>query len=272
MPPVLRGRAALAVALVVLAACGGGGNGDDGASPGGPSSVLPSVVSTAMPTTVPDAPLPTAPVTTVSRGAACGESPVPAGAADTTTATADVDGDGRGDSLSVYRVGPADQIASWHLRAQLGAGGAADLTLSGANPAGGPVSMVGGAKVDGDASEEIWARVGAGASRLLVGLFVFRSCHLEPVILNREPAVFPLGGTVRIQTGLECTDGDRDGTPDLVAYEAESNDGTAFVGTGKVYRQSNATLTLVATVPISYSVTDSAARRYGTFTCGALRL
>ena len=258
--------------LALLLSCGGDENGGERADPSGPSSVLPSIVSTVVPSTAPETPPPTAPVTTVTRGVACGGSAVPPGAADTTTATADVDGDGRGDSVSVYRVGPGDQIASWHLRAELAAGGSADLTLSGANPGAGPVSVVGGAKVDADASEEIWARVGAGASRLLVGLFVFRSCHLEPVILNREPAVFPLGGTVRIQTGVECTDADRDGTPDVVAYEAESNDGTAFVGMAKVYRQSNATLTLTTMIPITYSISDPAARRYATFSCGALRL
>ncbi len=273
MPSVHWGRGSVSVLLALLVACGAERDGDT-AEPGSPSSGLPSVVSTLTPSTSSRTPLPSAPVTTASRGVACGDSPVPAGAADTTMAKADVDGDGRPDTVSIYRTGPAEQVSSWHLRVELGAGGGADLTLSGINPGPGaaPLAVIGGAKVDGDPSEEIWARVGAGASRSLVGLFVFRSCHLEPVILNREPAVLPVGGTVRIQTGVECTDADRDGVGDLVAYESESNDGTSFVGTGKLYHQAGATLTQAGTVPIAFSASDPASRRYTSFSCGTLRL
>ena len=265
----------LAVVLAVAAgACGSdaGDRRDRAAAPERSSSVVPSVVTTATPVMA-STPTPTASSTTAGADAACTGAALPAGATDTTTAKADVDGDGGADAVSVYRTGPAEQIASWHLRAELAAGGEADLTLSGSNPgAGAALAVIGGAKVDADGAEEIWARVGAGASRPLVGLFVLRSCRLEPVILNREPAAFPLGGTVRIQTGLECGDGDGDGVPDLVAYEAESDDGTTFAGAGKVYRLADAALTLVATLPVRYSAADPASRRYTSFSCGSLRL
>lgn len=246
---------------VLLSACGG----DDGESAA--SSTTASVVTSVPALTAPTAPSTTTPATaTPSTRPGCADPAPEANATDVTSARADVNGDGRTDTVKVYRDGPPDQIASWHLRAELGGGGGADLVLSGVDPGPAAVALVGPARVNGDASEEIWLRVGSGASTTLLGLFVFRACQLEAATLGGLQAVFPVGGSVRFRSGVECTDAG------LAVYEAEGEGSPAYTGTTTVHRLNGATLTAGDGEPLSYSVSDPSADRYGTFTCGALTL
>ena len=66
--------------------------------------------------------------------------------------------------------------------------------------------MVGGADAGGDAAEEIWVRVGSGASSTILALFRFRECELVAVTLNGEPAELPVGASVANTSGVTCED------------------------------------------------------------------
>ncbi|MFN2503785.1 MAG: hypothetical protein ABR540_06055 [Acidimicrobiales bacterium] len=245
------------LAALLLGACGG----DDGDSAA--SSTTVGAVTTVPALTVP-APTSTAAPGTTKPG--CADPAPEPGATDVTSGQADVNGDGRTDTVEVYRTGPPDEIASWHLRAELGGGGGADLVLQGDEPGPAAVALVGPARVNGDASDEIWLRVGSGASTTLLGLFVFRACQLEAATLGGLQAVFAVGGGVRFRSGLECTDAG------LAVYEAEGEGSPAYTGTTTVHRLNGATLTAGDGEPLSYNVADPASGRYGTFTCGALTL
>jgi hypothetical protein len=113
---------------------------------------------------------------------------------------ADVDGDGEPDELSSASSGGD----AWRLQVALGRGGGAVLDLQ---SFGGPGGILGGADVDADGADEIWARTGAGASATIVGLFVLDGCELARAAFPDGTDVeLPVGGTVGTSTGVECAD------------------------------------------------------------------
>lgn len=111
---------------------------------------------------------------------------------------ADVDGDGAADQLRGTLLGDD----AWRLTVDLARGGAAELELQ---TFGGPVGLVGGADIDGDGDDEIWARTGAGASTTIVGLFTLDGCDLSQVSFQSGgPVELPVGGSVGTASGVEC--------------------------------------------------------------------
>jgi hypothetical protein len=182
-----RARRLAIVGGIVLAAIGAcGGDGED-------ATERASTTSTeAMTTTAPSAGDPT---TTVP---ACPDVEIPADATDLVEVGADVDGDSQVDALRSYRLGEG-----WHLQVELHGGGGADLAMDTLGGAG--VEVLGGADVDGDGADEVWARTGSGASATIVGSARFTGCTLVRVTLPAgEPADFPVGGSVGTAAGLGC--------------------------------------------------------------------
>ena len=251
---------------LLLAACSGGGGKAAKTGKTTTTKELAPPTTTLSASTLPPV---TSATRTTAAPVACPDSAQPDGAADVSSAQADVDGDGKPDTVKVYRLGPAAQIVSWHVRVERNGGGVADLALSGQNPGAGAVKLVGGANAAGDGSDEIFVRVGSGASTVLVEAFAFRNCRVEALTLNGEPLVLGVGGSVTHQDGVECTDADNDKSSDLVAYSAQSTDGKAFRGTTKVYKLSGSTLTLSRTDDLTYTVPD---KQHTGFTCGSLTL
>ena len=181
-----------------------------------------------------------------------------------TEAASDVDGDGGDDQIRSHPTG----AEAWHLEVELARGGGAVLDIVGF---GGPVGVIGGADVDGDGADEVWARTGAGASATIVGLFRLDGCDLQQVTVpTGELANLPVGGSVGTSSGVECTDDGEvlthtasyvgDGSEDryevtTVAYEL---DGTRLV-------EGDQTTTEVAG-------DDPELLRFTSFTCGDLTL
>lgn len=116
-----------------------------------------------------------------------------------------------------------------------------------------PMTAIGGATVDNDATQEAWVKVGSGASTDIVSPFVFRQCQLQRVELDGTPAEFPIGASVTHADGLECI-GPNVGIERL---ETTTSDGSSYTGTSEslTLDLSTPTPTLVAgaAVPITES-------------------
>lgn len=192
-----RGALALTVVALLAAACGG------------KDSATGTTTSTAKATTSTGAPSATS-----AKSAECGAIGVPDGATNVVNASGDVDGDGKDDMLLSYLVGES----SWHLQVRLSGGGGADLAIATSSP--GNVEVLGGADVNGDGRDEMWARTGSGASATILGLATFVDCNLVRVTFGgREPAELPVGGSVGTAAGVECA-AHGDPSADLTTYTA----------------------------------------------------
>ena len=228
----MRALVAAVAATALLAGCGGG---DD------------------------DAPAAQAATTTTTAPAGC--PPLqPAGTTDATTAAGDFDGDGRGDRFVTYRVSAG---GAWRVRAEPAAGGGAEIELPGTAEG---VRAIGGTVLDVGPAEAGFAVVGRGPVGDHLGLFVLRACRLERVTLAGRPAEFPVGTSATSRAGLACQ------VPGLVAYQATSSD-------GRFYRASSVGYLLVGVIldeanrsTSTLGADDADLARYGTFSCGPLRL
>ncbi len=206
--------------------------------------------------------------TTTTAEPACPEADLPTNTAALSEAGGDVDGDGRADVLSTYLVDDAE----WHLHVELARGGGADVALDAfASEA---VTVLGGADVDGDGADEIWARTGAGASATILGLARFANCTLTQVtFIGGRPAEFAIGGSVGTASGLACeVDDDVEVVPDahLTAFTATNSGDDQYEIEATGYTLDGAVLVRTGTETTSVSSRDPAFRRATGFGCGSL--
>jgi len=244
--------AALAIALSAVA--GGCGGDDDGQAP----------TTTAEATTTTAAPEVTAgPTTTLATIPPCPAVSVPAEASEVTELDGDVDGDGEADLLRTFLVGDA-----WHLQVEVAAGGGAELDLAAADAAG--VGLVGGADVDGDGRDEVWARVGSGASATILGLARYDTCALTRVTIAGSPAELPVGGSVGSAAGVEC------GSPgidaDLTVFSALHRGDSQYDVTATEYDLQGTELLPGSSSTATVDAADDAFARSTSFTCHDLGL
>lgn len=233
--------AALVVAAAALAGCSDDGD-DDAAS-----------TTTDATTTTTDA------TTTTTQAPVCPPVSVPAGAQEVTELDGDADGDGTHDELRTYRVGD-----EWHLQVELAADGGGDLVLP---SFGGGIGLLGGADVDGDGNDEVWARTGSGASATIVGLARMTGCVLERVVFaTGELAEMPVGGSVGTTSGVEC----RDDT--LVTFTATFLEGETYEVVATTFALDGSTLSEQGQETLQVDATDPDFVRYTSFSCGNLSL
>ena len=261
-----------ALLVALLAACGGDDE-DTAASRASSTTATTTLapattVTTAGTATTATTTRPTATTaTTAAPAPACPANAIAGTPADVTEGTGDFDGDGKGDVLKAYRLG-----STWHLRAELAAGGAADTTVTPMGPA--AVKAIGGANL-GRPNHVAFATVGSGASTVIVGLYFLRSCQLGQVVNEEAAARFPVGASVGNQSGVECADHGSDGTQNLLWHEATSNDGTIYRATTKVYAFSGESIATVApgvVGPSNIAAGSPGFSKYSTLTCGSLKL
>ncbi|HWW52369.1 MAG TPA: hypothetical protein VNY84_01275 [Acidimicrobiales bacterium] len=206
----------IALAAAVMAGCGGGGT--------------KTVAST---TTTPEVTVTTAAVKTATGGSGTGTAggcpsigPVPSSANYITQAKVDFNGNGTPDTLRVYSLSNG-----WHARGEIGGVGFDDEVISGP----GPMQAFGGAKVNGDATEEAWIKVGQGGNGDdILTFFVYGQCKLRQVRLNGTPANFSLGYGPTASAGLSCF---MSGVG-LTVTETTSTNGVNYSGTDKLYKLS----------------------------------
>jgi hypothetical protein len=235
-------RAALAAVVLLTAACG---DTEDSSSP---TTTTTTSTSTTEPTT-----------TTTPADACPGLTPHDA-TPDLTTGAADVDGDGAPDQLRAFGVGGDDFV----LQAELAAGGGGELAVPGDGVT--PVAVVGGADLDGDGRDEVWAKVGAGASATIIGLFRLDGCDLLRVTIGGAPAELPVGGSVGTTAGVECT------ATGLVAHSASNIGGDTYEVTSTQYTLEDGTLVEGTGAASTVTAGEPAFEVASGFTCGDLEL
>jgi hypothetical protein len=239
-------RTIAALALTAAALVGACSDGDD-------DSAASTTTAEATTTT-------TEATTTTTQAPACPAVSVPGGAQEVTELDGDADGDGTDDELRTYRVGEEE----WHLQVELAADGGADLVLP---SFGGGVGLIGGADVDGDGQDEVWARTGSGASATIVGLAKLVDCALVRVTFpTGELAELPIGGSVGTTSGVAC------GDAVLTAYTATFTEGSTYEVAATTYGLEGTALLERGTDTTTVDATDPEFIRYTSFSCGDLSL
>lgn len=247
-----RTLALLAAITMVLQACGGGDN------PGPASSTTARPVPTT-PRTTPDD-------TTTSAAERCAPVSLPPTASDTNEAAGDVDGDGASDAMRTYRLADGD----WHLQVALAAGGGSDLAITTFGES--SVVVLGGADVDHDGRDEIWARTGSGASATILGLVRLRECELERVAFEGgDPAELPVGGSVGTASGVEC-DARAGSATHLTTYVASNIGGDQYEVTATAHSLEGSVLVKRGSTTTNASIGDELFSRATGFSCGDLTL
>jgi hypothetical protein len=127
----------------------------------------------------------------------------------------DFDGDGSPDELLTYQAGPDD----WRVRVVFADGGGADAAISDGEDFT-PPRPIGGFDIDGDGPEEVFLTVGSGASTAQVGFFDVAGCVATRITTAGTPAVFGVGGSVGMVSGLACP-GDGSINRNFASYVAE---------------------------------------------------
>ncbi len=240
---------AAVVAGLLLSACGG--NDDDEAEP---------TTTTAEATTTT-----TERATTTSATPACPAVTVPADAQEVTSLDGDLDGDGTADELDSYRLGE-----EWHLQVALAGDGGADLVIP---SFGSTVGVLGGADVDGDGTDELWARTGSGASATIIGLVRLVDCDLVRVsFADGQPADLPVGGSVGTTSGVECAVADDEGTARVMAHLTTLTGESSYDVVTTTYVLDGTTLTATGTATTTVEASDADFPRYTSFSCGDLFL
>lgn len=197
-------------------------------------------------------------------------------------ASGDFDGNGSNDDLYVWKDG-TQWIA--HVETDGGFGGEVVLPTSQYDTA----EAIGGHDVNGDGVDEVFVKIGAGASTDIIGLFTLWeavgspttgfSCALRPISLDwaspDEPASWVIDYGILTQTGLQCRLNHT-----LREYYQDTADGTTYLqqrhdysytpsfGIGDPVISSIGTSSVTLTSPAD----DALIALGGSFTCGTLSL
>lgn len=241
-------------ALVALTACDSGDGGTATTTALEASTTSASTTSTTAPE----------PTTTTALVAACPEVPMPAEVEDRSEAGADVDGDGREDLVSTFR-----SDGEWQLHVAPAAGGGASLVVE---SFGGSVAVVGGSDVDGDGTDEVWSRIGSGASAVILAITDFEACQLAWVTTDTGArAELPVGGSVGTASGISCSPAPD--TAHVTTYQAVlMGEGPDYDVTAQELRLDGAVLRAGATSTTVVSARTPEFSRYTSFDCGDLSL
>ena len=138
-------------------------------------------------------------------------------------------------------------------------GGGTRLLIADASVLGaGGVRVFDGYDLNGSGKEEFFAKVGAGASIEILGLFEVVDCELRRISVEGVPSTFGVGGSLRFVNGLECYDADLNGANDfLIVYTGERlGESSEFEITAEQYALQDGTLRWILADGIAGDETD----------------
>lgn len=215
--------AVIAVLAVVSTACGD--DADPVAEPtttSGATTTTTQATTTTVPTTTAPPPTTTGSTTstlapTTTAGPQCpGDGALPDDARFATLAGADVDGDGDIDTIHAYATGEGDPPDQWWLQVSFAGGGGSAYAVTTPGVLLSGVQANDGVDLNGDGTEEFFARIGSGASVEIVGVFDVIDCELVHVTVDGGPTQLASGGSVKNLSGFECLDIDANGAIDFL--------------------------------------------------------
>lgn len=233
------GRAIIAaLAVTLLAASCGDDDGDaldttatteaptTTAGPASTTSVAPPESTTTSTTIVSTSTTTTSTTTTTTTAAPAAQCPgdgaLPADAQYASLAGADVDGDGDVDTLHAYATGDPDTPNQWWLQVSFAGGGGSAYAVDHPGSLLSGVRANDGVDLNGDGTEEFFAKIGAGASATVMGIFDVIDCELVHVTLDGSPVELTIGASVGNFSGYECLDIDLNGANDfLLVYSGQ---------------------------------------------------
>ncbi len=262
--------AVLTLALIA-AACGDDGDGDTASPTSSSTSTTTTTTTTSEPpesttttatttttTTTTSTTTTTEPPTTTAAPACPGDGALPAQAENHQLAAGDVNGDGSLDTIHAYSIGDPTQLGAWWLQISFANGGVATHQLMDSG------TMIAGARpfdgfdINGDGRDEFFARVGAGASATILGVFDVVNCTINRVTLGGQPTELAAGASVNNFTGFECVDIDNNGANDFLVTYAGTRLGTSdeFEVTAAQYQLTNGDFVFMFADGIGGNVND----------------
>lgn len=161
--------------------------------------------------------------TTAAPAAQCpGDGALPDDAQYASLAGADVDGDGDIDTLHAYATGDPDTPNQWWLQVSFAGGGGSAYAVDHPGALLSGVRANDGVDLNGDGTEEFFAKIGAGASATVMGIFDVIDCELVHVTVDGSPVELTIGASVGNFSGYECLDIDLNGANDfLLVYSGQ---------------------------------------------------
>ena len=206
-----RGSAIVVAAALIAAACSDDSRAADTQGTASTTTAAPTTTSTQEPTTTTQAPPVTEP-----EPACPGSGALPGQAENNSLAAADTNGDGTADTLHSYTIGDPTVVGAWWLQVSFAGGGGGTLQIMDVGAGIGGVRVYDGTDLNGSGKEEFFAKVGAGASVNILGLFEVVDCTLRRVTIDGQPTEFAIGGSINFVNGLDCIDLDVDGVNDFI--------------------------------------------------------
>lgn len=227
-------RLAVATLSVILLAAACGDDGDSGeasdtttttTTTAAPPTTEVTTTSEVVESTTTAAPPTTAPTTTTEAvpAAQCpGDGALPEDAQFNSLAGADVDGDGDVDTIHAYATGDSDTPNQWWLQVSFAGGGGTTLPVDNPGALLSGVRANDGLDLNGDGTEEFFAKIGAGASATIMGIFDVIDCALVQATIDGQPAELTTGASLGNFSGYECLDIDVNGANDfLLVYSGQ---------------------------------------------------
>jgi hypothetical protein len=278
---------AAVAALALLASCG-----DDASTADTATTSSPTAETTPPDTTAPDETSPdtTPPETTTTdttttdttppdatapddptADAQCpGDGALPGDATAATLAGADVDGDGDVDTIHAYATGSDSGTPDqWWLQVSFAGGGGSVLAIDTPGVSLSGVEARDGVDLNGDGTEEFFARIGAGATVAIVGVFDVIDCALVHVTLDGVPVQISTGASIANISGFECLDLDGNGANDfLIVYTGERlGDSNDFEITASQYALMDGSLELILADGLAMTEGDPGFLEFGGEDC-----
>ncbi|MEM7142802.1 MAG: hypothetical protein AAF548_17395, partial [Actinomycetota bacterium] len=215
-------------------------------APAATTTAAPETTTTteAEPITVPETPPTTEPAPTTVANQCPGDGALPGDAQYATLAGGDVDGDGDVDTIHAYATGDPDTPNQWWLQVSFTGGGGSAYAVDNPGALLSGVQANDGVDLNGDGTEEFFAKIGSGASVLGIGVFDVVDCELVHVAIDGQPSELATGGTVNRFFGFECLDIDVNGANDfLLVYSGQRlGESTDFEVTAIQYAVQNGEL------------------------------
>lgn len=176
-----------------------------------------------------------------------GDGALPGDAQYATLAGADVDGDGDVDTLHAYATGDPDTPNQWWLQVSFAGGGGSVYAVDHPGALLSGVRANDGVDLNGDGTEEFFAKIGAGASASIMGVFDVIDCELVHITVDGTPTELTIGASVGSFSGYECLDIDVNGANDfLLVYSGQRlGDSNDFEVTAIQYAVLNGELDLI---------------------------